>query len=808
MIRFEITPFEVAPQGEVRIEWSVQDAQRVTLSGARLQSGELQPEGTLAYTPEESELLTLVAQGAGGEVRAQATVRIRAPQRAQILEFTATPTKVRPLEPVRIRWRTQGARAVVLLASDGSVLNTDAEAAGNFVIRPTEDVVITLRAESDSAPQTAEAVVEVTPNTPLIDRFFASPNVVVAGEGTTLNWQTQNAATIELLELTDAEPRSLLQIDLPSGIFDVEATVTTSPAREIRTFVLRAQNSAGNVAEDRALVVVLPIAAPRIAEFTVNPTITGPGGQLRTSWETENAERVELREGGAVLFDDAPRSGQALVQPRVSTNVTLLAVDAGRGGNRDLSRSATVAVTVDPSRPEIISARLEPSTVEPGGSTALFFEVANTDQLELVTDAGQVLLQTISSSGQFPLNPQNSQLYQLRATNAQGQSVRYLSVQVLRPPRILTFSASAQVRVGRTARFQWALQDDAVRSLSLGPHPQDNHDLSSSEGTARMWLPNGVLPGEQLRAELTVQNGPYITTATLSVDVLEAANAGVELEPNDTVSTAQGSYSTLPSRIEGEIQTGDLDLFELSRLPGDRVLVHTEPEAGCVEPLAIDVYEYYPRAGLRGPMLTLDNGDCPSLDARIHPQVANLYLHLMLAIRAPAGAPERLRPYSLSLDVEPELCGDGFRGLIEECDDGNNVSQDGCNASCKFEDLDESEPNHSPQLASILGEGTSFAGRLAIGDNDWYRLIVPVERAGLHTIIVEAPDSGQCALDAELTLYDEEERPLAHDDGEGQGCPSITANLSAGLHLLRIGTGRGVRPGPPRTGRYRFTLFR
>lgn len=806
MIRFEITPFEVAPQGEVRIEWSVLDAQRVTISGARLQTGELQPEGSLDYTPQESELLTLVAQGPGGEVRAQATVRIRALQRAQILEFTATPTKVRPLEPVRVRWRTQGARAVVLLASDGSVLNNDAEAAGSLVIRPTEDVVITLRAESDEAPQTALAAVEVTPNTPLVDRFFASPNVVLSGEGTTLNWQTQNAETIELLELIDGEPRSLLQIDLPSGIFDVEAA--TSPAREVRTFVLRAQNSAGDVAEDRALVVVLPIAAPRIAGFTVTPTITGPGGQLRVAWETENAERVELREGGVVLFDDAPRSGQALLQPRVSTNVTLLAVDAGRGGNRDLSRSATVAVTVDLSRPEIISARLEPSTVEPGGSTALLFEVANTDQLELVTDAGQVLLQTISSSGQFSLSPQDSQLYQLRATNAQGQSVRYLSVQVLRPPRILTFSASAQVRLGRTARYQWALQDDAMRLLSFGADPQDNFELSSSEGTARLPVPEGTLPGEQIRAALIGESGPFVTTATLSIDVLEPAVAGVELEPNDAESTAQGPYLTYPWRIEGEVQNNDVDLFELGRPPGTRFVVQTEPLVGCVEPLAIDVYEYSPLLGLRGPVLTVDNGDCPSLDARTLPQTASQELQLLLAIRAPAGAPERLRPYSLVLDIEPERCGDGFRGLFEACDDGNNVSQDGCNAGCGFEDLDESEPNDNAPLASVLSEGASFVGHLAWADLDWYRFIVPVERVGLHTIFLEAPDSGLCALDAELTLFDDRERPLAHDDGEGQGCPSIAANLSAGLHLLRIRPGSGVRPGPPRTGRYRFTLIR
>jgi cysteine-rich repeat protein len=80
------------------------------------------------------------------------------------------------------------------------------------------------------------------------------------------------------------------------------------------------------------------------------------------------------------------------------------------------------------------------------------------------------------------------------------------------------------------------------------------------------------------------------------------------------------------------------------------------------------------------------------------------------------------RETEFSFRVAPIACGDGIRARPEECDDGNLVSGDGCDASCHVEPISEVEPNDVRARAQPLPVGATLAGSLPPGDIDFVSL--------------------------------------------------------------------------------------
>ncbi|MBX3260707.1 MAG: DUF4215 domain-containing protein [Labilithrix sp.] len=62
--------------------------------------------------------------------------------------------------------------------------------------------------------------------------------------------------------------------------------------------------------------------------------------------------------------------------------------------------------------------------------------------------------------------------------------------------------------------------------------------------------------------------------------------------------------------------------------------------------------------------------------------------------------------FTLDVTVKAEDCGDGVVGGVEECDDGNTTSGDGCSAACKLEPLAGANtcPGHAVTLAGVGNE--------------------------------------------------------------------------------------------------------
>jgi cysteine-rich repeat protein len=136
-------------------------------------------------------------------------------------------------------------------------------------------------------------------------------------------------------------------------------------------------------------------------------------------------------------------------------------------------------------------------------------------------------------------------------------------------------------------------------------------------------------------------------------------------------------------------------------------------------------------------------------------------------------------------------CGDRHVDVPETCDDGNTLSQDGCDAACTMELTPEVEPNDDlPGARSqglFLSRDTRVSGSLgSAGDRDWFLLGGPVEVV-LHAETV-GPDGVTCPFDSTLRLLDENATTtLYEDDNHGiHTCSALTVVLPPGMYVLEV----------------------
>src|SRR5262249_41108823 len=84
--------------------------------------------------------------------------------------------------------------------------------------------------------------------------------------------------------------------------------------------------------------------------------------------------------------------------------------------------------------------------------------------------------------------------------------------------------------------------------------------------------------------------------------------------------------------------------------------------------------------------------------------------------------------YHLHLRFDPVVCGDGFGGPGEQCDDGGTTGGDGCSATCVLEGgVQEVEPNNTGAQADangiVISGNTRVGGAIgAVGDVDRFRI--------------------------------------------------------------------------------------
>ncbi|MEO7653388.1 MAG: OmpA family protein, partial [Bryobacteraceae bacterium] len=185
-------------------------------------------------------------------------------------------------------------------------------------------------------------------------RFLAQPNTIRQGQSSTLIWQVEGADTVEITGL---------------GRVALSGTSVVSP-RETTMYRLTARNANSEVNE--TVTVTVERLDVRIVLFQATPATVMAGEASMLTWQTENADRVEITGLGSV----SP-NGRSSVTPTQTTTYTITA--RGPSGN-DVTATATVQVVAG-RMPRIIRFVASPPEILPGEQSPLTWQVENATEI-------------------------------------------------------------------------------------------------------------------------------------------------------------------------------------------------------------------------------------------------------------------------------------------------------------------------------------------------------------------------------------------------------------------------------------------
>ncbi|MFO0727205.1 MAG: hypothetical protein U1E65_25730 [Myxococcota bacterium] len=404
ILRFSAVPFDAPLPYTAQIEWEVRgEVDSIRLEGAADEVLD-SPSGTRSLEVRAPTALRLVAVGPGGTRVAALALGGVAARAARILSFSVEPTRAAPGDPVLLRWSTADAERASLHVLPSEPILLDAPPTGSLRLRASHSGTIELSAFGQGPPVTATIGLSVFELPPEILSFTATPIAAHEGEEISFAWEVTRANIIEII---DEEAGPIQRRSELSG------TVGLSLSGHTRRFTLVASRGS---AEARSTLVVhlLGSGAPEIRRFTLTPTVTGPGGDVRADIDVLGAQLISLRD----QFIDFPviSAPASLLVTNNRASRTLLLI-AGAVGTL---RTRTATLTVDPNLPAL-DLQVETST----HGTLVHYQAAGARQVSARTETGAVLIDTASSAGSLFLAPGTA--VWLDALNGAGRTSRFVA---------------------------------------------------------------------------------------------------------------------------------------------------------------------------------------------------------------------------------------------------------------------------------------------------------------------------------------------------------------------------------------------
>ncbi len=126
------------------------------------------------------------------------------------------------------------------------------------------------------------------------------------------------------------------------------------------------------------------------------------------------------------------------------------------------------------------------------------------------------------------------------------------------------------------------------------------------------------------------------------------------------------------------------------------------------------------------------------------------------------GTSNQAGPYTLTATLEPSVCGNGALEVGEQCDDGNTVGGDGCDAACQLEpgcqvndgkDTSYTSPGNLPAGCSTIDvSNVKITSDNGNNDNDWYCTEVAAGQTLTARTYTGAP--GTCTVEPNNTFLE------------------------------------------------------
>lgn len=196
--------------------------------------------------------------------------------------------------------------------------------------------------------------------------------------------------------------------------------------------------------------------APEIVSFEASATRITSGETVRISWQTRDAEAVELKANGRVVeLGDADPAADSVEIPVHETTEFRLAAIAGE------RRAEAEPITVEVEKPRIVSFTATPETIEEGEAVTLSWKTEYATALELRDAAGDPidLGDASVAEGSVQVVPTSSTTYTLRAI-AGGHSTEAKTSVRIRGAPVLEVSADPSVILyGESVTFRWTMAE-------------------------------------------------------------------------------------------------------------------------------------------------------------------------------------------------------------------------------------------------------------------------------------------------------------------------------------------------------------
>lgn len=384
------------------------------------------------------------------------------------------------------------------------------------------------------------------PEPPRVVRFLASPTNVARGETVSLKWETANAQTIEIVDLS----RGAI-----SGAADQASGEVQVPVTQPTVFVISAKNARGARASSVASVNVEGVEAAAII-FTAYPPVIAPGQPGLLVWNAPNARRVTIAPMGGAALDlrGQTTSGSVEVNPTAIETPYVLTAD---GVTR------TVTVVRGQGLTEFVSSKPQ---VKAGDTLTLSWRTANATRVRLTSPGRGVLRETTTAAevamGAFmdTVGPQidgSAVNYQLEVEGRGPPLSRVLTVYYGSAPEVLTATAPRFVK--ENLRFELAWTTVGADRLEVRAGQQI---LYRSPDASNVASGSAMLPAPPATTNYVVAaiSSPSGATATRTVTVIPVTDVGTAtLTAMPTTIAAGGDPVTLTWNAPGSAQTRILE---------------------------------------------------------------------------------------------------------------------------------------------------------------------------------------------------------------------------------------------------------
>jgi len=195
--------------------------------------------------------------------------------------------------------------------------------------------------------------------------FFADPTQITQGNGSTLNWSTENVREVYLYPQGQSWQGNGVAGSGQRTVYPAQTT----------TYELRVVKTNGTVEIRNATVFVTPVAnAPTISRFTAEPNQINQGDCVLLTWRSAGANDTVLYRDNVVIWPGAPTNGSVQDCPP-NTGQVIYSLEARGSGGTTWAQDNVNVVTVPtptpaPTAPPEATATPVPPTPTPQPTAA------------------------------------------------------------------------------------------------------------------------------------------------------------------------------------------------------------------------------------------------------------------------------------------------------------------------------------------------------------------------------------------------------------------------------------------------------